>query len=82
MPTRLELQTENDHLRAKLAAADLRVRKARAVAAALEKPTGVTRAELIQAHGFQTVSVKKQAELSGIAVRYEMDNGHKRYFRA
>ncbi|HEX9362126.1 MAG TPA: hypothetical protein VF922_11215 [Bradyrhizobium sp.] len=37
---------------------------------------------LIQAHGFQTISVKKQTQLSGIAVRYEMDNGHKRYFRA
>jgi hypothetical protein len=81
MPTRLELQTENEILRAKEAAADLRVRKARAVAAALEQPTGVTAAELVEAHGFQTVSVKKQAELLGIAVRCEMDNGRRRYFR-
>ena len=28
------------------------------------------------------LSVKKQAQPSGIAVRYEMDSGHKRYFRA
>jgi hypothetical protein len=28
------------------------------------------------------LSVKKLAQLGRIAVRYEMDNGHKRYFRA
>jgi hypothetical protein len=82
VPTKSELQTENDLLRVKEAASDLRVRKARAVAAALEQPTGVTATELVEAHGFQTISVKKQAEFLEIAVRYEMDNGRKRYFRA